>query len=139
MNVQDFSCGDSVRISSNGKRGVIRDIHLKTQELLIDTGDEQVLKYIDDVRPIHIESEDILRGLLGSQIWKEVSIRNTDGSLNTYFILQGAPLGVIILDPDQQYFYLAITLHNNTVYLDLIQNKDFEDYIMDVEDLGKIQ
>lgn len=102
MNVQDFSCGDSVRIIDNGKRGVIRDIHLKTQELLIDTESERVLKYVDEVRPIHIESEDKLRELLGSHIWKEVSIRNTDESLNTYFILQGASLGAIILDPDQQ-------------------------------------
>lgn len=45
MWIDELSCGDRMRARHTGKLGVIREIRYNTQEVVIDTGSEQIIKH----------------------------------------------------------------------------------------------
>lgn len=125
MNIQDFSCGDRMRVRHTGKLGVIGEIRYNTQEIVIDTGSEQVVKRINDLIPVGIESNDALRELIGSSfIYKEIVIKESSGIENTYFILSDSCVldDCLFIPTYNGYSYLSLTLYKGVVYVDIIRS-----------------
>lgn len=125
MNIQDFSCGDRMRARHTGKLGVIREIRYNTQEVVIDTGSEQVIKHFNDLIPESIGSNDTLRELIGSSfIYKEIVIKESSGIENTYFILSDSCRfdDCLFIPKYDGYSYPSLTLYKGVVYVDIIRS-----------------